>query len=66
MPLIGTKYIDAARIIEKAQAAGLTIDSGNVVDLLADNMQQPLGELREIAAKVAEYNPHIPAPSKAA
>lgn len=35
-------------IIAKAEAAGLTIDDGNVVDLIADNLPITLKEIREL------------------
>lgn len=59
---IGTKYLDAHDIISAAQKNGLTIDSSNIVDLLADNMDRPLSELREIAVTLAKYNHDIPCP----
>jgi Recombination endonuclease VII len=46
-PSIVPVVLAAKRIIAKARAAGLTIDDGNVVDLLADNLPRAsLNDLR--------------------
>jgi hypothetical protein len=50
----------ARKLIEAAERDGLTIDDGNVVDLLADNIQTiPLDTLRE-ALIVAGYSARFP------
>jgi len=38
LPLLGDIAAEARKIIARAEAAGVVIDDGNVVDLLADNI----------------------------
>ncbi len=50
---------DCRRIIEAAEADGLTIGDGDVVDLIADNTPHALQTIRE-ALVVAGYAPRFP------
>lgn len=51
---------EARVIIDRARAAGVTVDDGNVVDLLADNMPSvPLDTFR-YALAIAGAGNHFP------
>lgn len=56
------RFLTGFKIIRDAQDAGVEIDAGNIVDLLADNLDCSLDECREIATALAERHPNIPAP----
>jgi hypothetical protein len=46
-------------VIERAEADGVQIDDGNVVDLIADNVRVPLGFIRQ-ALSYAGYSSRFP------
>jgi hypothetical protein len=55
---------DARRIINAAEAAGVSIDDGNVIDLVPDNTDASLSDIRDalIIGGLAPRFPHATRP----
>ncbi len=53
------KIADAAKRIRMARAAGVVIDTGNVVDLLADNFPWSLDDCRAAVREVQALYPGL-------
>jgi hypothetical protein len=53
LPTIDPRFDDVAAIIGRALRDGIALDDGNVIDLLADNIEAPLDDLRAALARSA-------------
>lgn len=53
-------------LIERAESAGVVIDDGNIVDLIADNVYASIEDIRTaiVAAGLAQRFPRATAPAK--
>lgn len=56
---LALRIADAAKRIRMARAAGVVIDTGNVVDLLADNFSWSIAECREAVREVQTLYPGL-------